>query len=73
MGKVISAEFLNFLNFGDYDDDEKRLVGLRQARAAGNKPLVDSSNSFNTPKHWLPSERMKITASATENTNSAAS
>ena len=35
MGKVISAEFLNFLNFGDGGDDEKRLVGLRQAVAAG--------------------------------------
>ena len=35
MSEVISVEILNFLNFGD--DDEKRLVGLRQAEAAGNK------------------------------------
>ena len=33
MRDVISAEFLNFLNFGD--GGEKRLVGLRQAVAAG--------------------------------------
>ena len=33
MSEVISVEILNFLNFGD--DDEKRLVGLRQAMAAG--------------------------------------
>jgi len=34
MSEVISVEILNFLNFGD---DEKRLVGLRQAVAAGKK------------------------------------
>ena len=39
MSGDISAEFLNFLNFGDDDGggDEKRLVGLRQAVAAGKK------------------------------------
>ena len=30
MLEVISVEILNFLNFGE-DEDEKRLVGLRQA------------------------------------------
>ena len=34
MSEVISVEILNFLNFGD---GEKRLVGLRQAVAAGKK------------------------------------
>ena len=36
MSEVISVEILNFLNFGG-DEDEKRLVGLRQAVAAGKK------------------------------------
>ena len=32
MPEVISVKILNFLNFGDDDeDDEKQLVGLRQA------------------------------------------
>ena len=31
MPEVISVEILNFLNFGDEEGDEKRLVGLRQA------------------------------------------
>ena len=30
MPEVISVEILNFLNFGD-EEDEKQLVGLRQA------------------------------------------
>ena len=40
MSEVIFAEFLNFLNFGDGGDDEKRLVGLRQAVAAGKKTML---------------------------------
>ena len=31
MSEVKYVEFLNFLNFGDDDDGEKWLVGLRQA------------------------------------------
>ena len=38
MSEVISVEILNFLNFGDDDDeDEKRLVGLRQASGRRQK------------------------------------
>ena len=33
---MAEARSLQFLNFLRMDDDEKRLVGLRQARAAGN-------------------------------------
>ena len=42
MRDVISAEFLNFLNFGDGGGggDEKQLVGLRQASGRRQKPLV---------------------------------
>ena len=43
MPEVISVEILNFLNFGG---DEKRLVGLRQAMAAGkNWPESRSEKS----------------------------
>ena len=35
-------QFLNFLNFGDDDDDTKRLVGLRLARAAGKNKYIKS-------------------------------
>ena len=38
MSEVISAEFLNFLNFGDDGGgDEKWLVGLRQATGRRQK------------------------------------
>ena len=38
MSHVISLEFLNFLNFGEGgDDDEKQLVGLRQASGRRQK------------------------------------
>ena len=37
MRDVISAEFLNFLNFGDDEEDEKQLVGLRQASGRRQK------------------------------------
>ena len=40
MGEVISVEFLNF---GDGDGDEKRLVGLRQASGRRQK-LLDITN-----------------------------
>ena len=37
MPEVISVEILNFLNFGGGDEDEKRLVGLRQASGRRQK------------------------------------
>ena len=38
MSNIISAEFLNFLNFGDdEEEDEKQLVGLRQASGRRQK------------------------------------
>ena len=37
MLEVLSVEILNFLNFGDGDGGEKRLVGLRQASGRRQK------------------------------------
>ena len=37
MSEVKYVEFLNFLNFGEGGDDEKRLVGLRQASGRRQK------------------------------------
>ena len=37
MPEVIPVKILNFLNFGD--EDEKQLVGLRQASGRRQKPL----------------------------------
>ena len=38
MSEVKYVEFLNFLNFGE-DEDEKQLVGLRQASGRRQKAL----------------------------------
>ena len=37
MPEVIPVKILNFLNFGDEDDDEKQLIGLRQASGRRQK------------------------------------
>ena len=51
MSEVISVEILNFLNFGD--DDEKRLVGLRQAsgrrQQRKGKLISDREGDRDTP------------------------
>ena len=40
MLEVISVEILNFLNFGDDEEDEKQLVGLRQDSGRRQKVLM---------------------------------
>ena len=39
MSEVKYVEFLNFLNLGGGDEDEKQLVGLRQASGRRQKAL----------------------------------
>ena len=47
MQEVISVEILNFLNFGDDDDeDEKRLVGLRQASGRRQKEYWGNESPY---------------------------
>ena len=50
MRDVISAEFLNFLNFGDGGGggDEKQLVGLRQASGRRQKSLFPLFDDWRT-------------------------
>ena len=46
MSEVKYVEFLNFLNFGEGgDDDEKQLVGLRQASGRRQKSTEDVLHS----------------------------